>query len=177
MAFEQTVAILKDSFAYRIAPTLNIDNFTCESWPQDWLIFRGQMKIVTTDTQCFVILLNPDNTEQTRFPVQYRGSIPVLNQASDSSRYFVLVVMDPTGTRQAFVGIGFADRETAFDFKVQLADFGKWLERSKNPQPIQAMPVQDFSLKADQKIKISIGGKTKNTASKPVNSFSGMGPE
>lgn len=82
----------------------------------------------------------------------------MLNQASDSSRYFVLVVTDPTGTRQAFVGIGFRDRETAFDFKVALSDFGKWLERLKNPQPIEQIKV-DYSLKEGEKIKIKIGGK------------------
>ena len=131
--FEQTVAFLNNAYAYRIPPTLNIENFTCENWPQEWMIFNGSMRVVTTSDKCFVVLLNPDQTEATRFPVQYRGSIPVLNQASDSSRYFVLIVTDPTGTRQAFVGIGFRDRETAFDFKVALGEFGKWLDRLKNP--------------------------------------------
>lgn len=121
------------------------------------MIFNGTIRIVTTSDKCFVVLLNPDATEATRFPVQYRGALPVINQASDSSRYFVLVVTDPTGTRQAFVGIGFRDRETAFDFKVALGDFGKWLERLKNPQPIEQVQV-DYSLKQGEKIKIKIGG-------------------
>ena len=63
------------------------------------MIFNGTMKVVTTSDSCFVVLLNNDGTEATRFPVQYRGSLPVLSQAQDSSRYFVLVVLDPTGTR------------------------------------------------------------------------------
>lgn len=170
--FEQTVATLNNAYAYKIPPTLNIDNFTCETWPKEWMVFTGTMRVITTQRECYIILLNPDGTEATRFPVQYRGAIPVLNQASDSSRFFVLVISDPSGARQAFVGIGFKDRETAFDFKVALTDFGKWLDRLNNPQPVQQVTA-DFALKDGEKIKISLGKKKTQAAEppKPVTSF------
>lgn len=56
--FEQTVATLNNAYAYRIPPTLNIDNFTCENWPQEWMIFNGTIRVVTTSDKCFVVLLN-----------------------------------------------------------------------------------------------------------------------
>ena len=44
---------------------------------------------------------------------------------SDSSRYFVLRLQDPSG-RHAFVGMGFQDRGDAFDFNVALQEHFKY---------------------------------------------------
>lgn len=46
----------------------------------------------------------------------------------DSSRYFVLRIEDGTG-KHAFVGLGFAERNEAFDFNVALSDHEKYVKR------------------------------------------------
>jgi adaptin ear-binding coat-associated protein 1/2 len=44
----------------------------------------------------------------------------------DSSRYFVLRLDDGKGNR-AFVGLGFSNREEAFDFKVAMQEHEKYV--------------------------------------------------
>ena len=43
-----------------------------------------------------------------------------VQDCADSSRYFVVRVVDPKSKRSAFVGIGFPERSAAFNFKASL---------------------------------------------------------
>lgn len=47
-----------------------------------------------------------------------------VESVSDSSRYFVIRLQDDSG-RNAFIGIGFADRSDSFDLNVALQDHFK----------------------------------------------------
>ena len=48
----------------------------------------------------------------------------------DSSRYFVLRIKDGRG-KHGFVGLGFAERNKAFDFNVVLSDHEKHVRREQ----------------------------------------------
>lgn len=79
-----------------------------------------------------------------------------IEAVSDSSRYFVIRVVDDSG-RTAFLGLGFGDRSDSFDLNVALQDHFKWV---KNQQEIDEeksnpKPKLDLGFKAGQTITIS----------------------
>ena len=55
-----------------------------------------------------------------------------VENAVDSSRNFVLRIVDPATDRHAFLGINFAERSNAFDFNVALTDFEKRMQREED---------------------------------------------
>merc|ERR1719277_2358809 len=75
----------------------------------------------------------------------------------DSSRYFVLKITN--GQRHAFIGLGFEDRNDAFDFNCTLSDFkSTFVDREKEAEQAPAVgeTSQDLSLKEGQKITVNI---------------------
>lgn len=171
MEFEQVLTTVTQVVAYKLPPTLNLSSFKCADWPGEWVIFQGNLSIISKGEACSVSLVAPDTgAEAARFPIEYRGTVPVVEKASDSSRYFVIVVKDPTGAKMAFIGIGFQERDGAFAFQAALADHGKLLDRKAHP-PAQIVVNQDFSLKSGEKIKIGLGKKAGGAPSVPPGGF------
>ncbi len=85
-----------------------------------------------------------------------------MEKVLDSSRYFVLRI-EHQG-RHAFVGLGFNERNNAFDFNVAVSDHKRDLEReaevAKIKQAAASEPQLDFSFKEGEKITISVQAKT-----------------
>lgn len=75
----------------------------------------------------------------------------------DSSRYFVVRVIQPGTKKTAFLGFGFEDRNDAFDFNAALIDF-----KTRNDEPeTEGLPgisgeKVDYSLKEGQKITVGL---------------------
>jgi adaptin ear-binding coat-associated protein 1/2 len=75
--------------------------------------------------------------------------------AADSSRNFLVRVVDATSKRHAFLGMGFPERDDAFDFNVALSDWEKHLQGAADSvAAAAAAPQHDFSLKAGETIKV-----------------------
>eukprot|EP00435_Cladocopium_sp_Y103_P070674 s274_g35.t2 len=84
--------------------------------------------------------------------------------------------------QHAFIGLGFEDRNDAFDFNCTLADFkSTWIDREKEaemPSP-SSMPAKDLSLKEGQTIKINLpggrGGKSRRSREAEAGGYGGAG--
>ena len=61
-----------------------------------------------------------------------------VEQASDSSRNFVLRLEDAASKRHAFVGISFSERSVAFDFNVAISDHQRQQQRAEEMSKISA---------------------------------------
>ncbi|CAM9871621.1 unnamed protein product, partial [Hapterophycus canaliculatus] len=59
--------------------------------------------------------------------------------------YFVLRCEDKASGRHAYVGVGFRERSSAFDFKAVLDDFVRFLDRQKRAEETSAIIEEDGS--------------------------------
>lgn len=78
-----------------------------------------------------------------------------VERTPDSSRYFAIRVQDPKSGRKAFLGLGFEDRNDAFDFNCTITDF-----KNRNDEVVEAeaAPTKDYSLKEGEKIVLNFKG-------------------
>lgn len=81
----------------------------------------------------------------------------VVERTVDSSRYFVLTLSDKSG-RKAHLGMGFDDRNDAFDFNATIQDFKR---QKETPQEVikpvvKIQAASDLSLKEGQKITVNL---------------------
>ena len=63
--------------------------------------------------------------------------------------------------KYAYIGLGFDQRNDAFDFGVALEDFRKQVERGKDPSlhsiPL-SKPSEEYALKEGEKISVTLSG-------------------
>ena len=57
----------------------------------------------------------------------------------DSSRYYVLRLQDRASSRSVLIGIGFRERDTAFDFKNALNDYVRYIDRMSTADKAKVM--------------------------------------
>jgi Protein of unknown function (DUF1681) len=90
----------------------------------------------------------------------------VVQKVVDSSRGYAIKLSSDDG-RSMWVGIGFHDRNDAFDFYAAFEDFQKKREMERNPHLFKNLNKKqiDFSLKPGQVINLNIGAGTVATQS------------
>jgi len=134
-------------------------------WKLEFPDWKGRMRIVTLGEKCIIRLEDSNNGKLFgECPIDDWPSVTAVEAVLDSSRYFVLRLVDPMDTsgRHAFIGVGFADRGDSFDFNVAISDHFKWLKQSKEieKEDQNPKPVVDLSLKAGQTITINLKNKS-----------------
>merc|ERR1719483_1090809 len=147
---ERCLLVKSAVFVYKIPPRQSAKGFRAPDW-------TGRMRVMEKSKKVRLKLEDRGSGELfAACPVEaYPG--PAIEAVTDSSRYFVIRIMDEGG-RSAYIGIGFSDRSDSFDLNVALQDHFKGvkkedeiLKEDKTPQP-----QLDLAFKEGQTIKVNI---------------------
>ncbi|KAH6766805.1 non-intrinsic ABC protein 4 [Perilla frutescens var. hirtella] len=175
--FEHTLLVVREVAVYKIPPRPTAGGYKCGEWLQSDKIWSGRLRVVSCDSRCEIRLEDPNSAELFAacfvHPGQRDAAVePVL----DSSRYFVLRIEDGRG-KHAFVGLGFNERNEAFDFNVALSDYEKYVKREGEKEVggaaaaevgddghIDIHPAVNHRLKEGETIRINVKNKASSGA-------------
>lgn len=153
-------------FAYKIPPASSAQGHKADDWGKDY-IWRGRIQIVGQGKNMAIKLLDSDNGKLfARCDIPNGELDKFVSRTIDSSRFFVLKISNQG--KHVFIGIGFEERNDAFDFNATMTDFTTFVDREEKGDKeslIQALS-EDLSLKEGQKIKVNLTGVGKGRREK-----------
>ncbi|GLD93718.1 hypothetical protein PINS_up002323 [Pythium insidiosum] len=149
---EQTLFQDPRVWFYQVPPTqVSTLSPRADAWDPEHPFMTGALRVVQKGDACWIRLYEPlqadadattaassamhTTAERTLFaqcPIEITPELPLevyVQDCADSSRYFLLRVEDDTTKRRAYIGIGFAERGSALDFKAALLDYVKYVHR------------------------------------------------
>ncbi|RLN40894.1 uncharacterized protein C2845_PM01G39930 [Panicum miliaceum] len=167
-AFEHTLLVVREVSVYKIPPRTTSGGYKCGEWLQSDKIWSGRLRVVSCGDRCEIRLEDPATGELFAacfvLPGQRESAVETV---LDSSRYFVLRIEDGRG-KHAFVGLGFNERNEAFDFNVALSDHEKYVKREQEKETageesgggeIDIHPAVNRRLKEGETIRITVKKK------------------
>ncbi|KWU45653.1 adaptin ear-binding coat-associated protein 1 NECAP-1 [Rhodotorula sp. JG-1b] len=187
--YESVLFVSRDVYVYQIPPRTSNAGYRAAEWGEmSEPMWRGRLRVIEKGseipTSCFINLEDANTGElfaQSPYKPTKANPNGGCEAVLDSSRYFVLTVVDATSGQKAYVGMGFPERTESFDFNValQLHHLHTHIDWSKRQNPPKLVPdsssssrstgstsstsaasapSQDFSLKAGETISIKLGG-------------------
>lgn len=149
----------KEVMVYNVPPATSASGYRAGEWTN--CIWKGKLQVCAKGDILIIKLM--DATSGAIFaacPIGPDQEVEkVLERTVDSSRYFVLTMTDKSG-RKAHLGMGFDDRNDAFDFYAAIQDF----RRQSTPVVPINVPVAkktvdapaEHALKEGQKISVQL---------------------
>ena len=177
-----------ECFLYKVPPLKIASGHRAEDWGLGSPQLTGRVEIVGVGTTAEVRVFKQDDSAKpvAVCPVRCAAGSPavgaVVDDVVDSSRYFVLRLEDAK-KRKAYLGLGFRERDVAYDFKATLCDFKRSIDREQKAEADHAdyerrqadgadpEPEVDMSLKG--RIKISLGDDDGDRPERPKRESSG----
>eukprot|EP00457_Paulinella_chromatophora_P008036 gb/GEZN01008063.1/.p1 GENE.gb/GEZN01008063.1/~~gb/GEZN01008063.1/.p1 ORF type:complete len:287 (-),score=63.25 gb/GEZN01008063.1/:466-1326(-) len=164
---EQVHCVVPKVYVFQIPTTTSVSTgFSARDWPKK-AIWSGRLRVISKGNKASVVLEHID--KEGVFAVCPYNNKNAVEQVNDSSRYFVIRV-EGAGGRSAAVGIGFKERNEAFDFRIALQDSSKSGDKAK--EYLSSLPTQDYSLSAGETIHVNVPGakapEAKTAAAAPV---------
>ncbi|OIV90526.1 hypothetical protein TanjilG_32403 [Lupinus angustifolius] len=168
-ALEHTLLVVREVSVYKIPPRTTSGGYKCGEWLQSDRIWSGRIRVVSCKDRCEIRLEDPNSGDLFAACFVYPGQREVaVEPVLDSSRYFVLKVENGQG-KHAFLGLGFAERNEAFDFNVALSDHDKYVRRENEKESggdvageesqIDIHPAVNHRLKEGETIRINVKHK------------------
>ena len=106
-------------------------------------MWKGRLRVMEhgsePPTKCLINLEDKDSGElfaQCPYQPTKQNSHGGCEAVLDSSRYFVLTVVDQQSGQKAYVGMGFPERTESFDFNVALQGSYPFLTRQLSLGPL-----------------------------------------
>ncbi|KAL6968187.1 hypothetical protein U1Q18_033988 [Sarracenia purpurea var. burkii] len=166
-SLEHTLLVVREVAVFKIPPRNTSGGYKCGEWLQSDKIWTGRLRVVSCKDRCEIRLEDPNSGELFAacfvHPGERESSV---ESVLDSSRYFVLKIEDGRG-KHAFIGLGFNERNEAFDFNVALSDHDKYVKRenekeageSSDENHIDIHPAVNHRLKEGETIRINVKNK------------------
>ncbi|PRW58154.1 Adaptin ear-binding coat-associated 2 [Chlorella sorokiniana] len=187
----------KEAYVYRVPPATTVGH-RAELWDVNKWLATVSLRVVQADDDASVRLLDEKTGDlfaecpvPTDKPLQTAVE-PVI----DSSRYFVLRIVDRDSGRHAFIGVGFRERSEASDFNAALHEFLQYIKRKRAAEAMRhayeerlqsqasagsesseaaspLAPLPDLSIKEGETLRLRINAPKQAGSS---NFVSGAGP-
>ena len=145
----------KECFVYNVPPATSANGYKAADWAA--CIWKGKLQVCAKGDILIVKMMDPNTGGIfAACPVPPTSPIDkVIERTTDSSRYFVLTMSDKTG-RKAHLGMGFEDRNDAFDFNATMQDFRRQSEAPREVIKPVVQVASNLALKEGQKISVSL---------------------
>ena len=148
----QRLLSLSEVFVYKVPPLRTASGHRAEDWGLATPLFTGHMRVFQADTKLKIDLFayrDPATLMTSDENLVLFGECPIevkpkedittyVDSVIDSSRYFVLRLKDPKSSRTTSIGVGFREREIAFDFKNALNEYVRYVDRMAHAEELHA---------------------------------------
>lgn len=186
---ESTVLNIPEVFVYKVPPLRSASGHRAEDWGLGSPLFTGVMKVYQADIKlriCIYSFKDPKTLNTAAENLIFFGQCPIdvkpkeditpfVDAVIDSSRYYVLRIKDPASNRTTLIGIGFRERDIAFDFKTVLNDYVRYVDRMALADK---MASANLSFEEESKegsvgeVGVCAGGLTRDLSIKPGEKIS-----
>ncbi|GMH39768.1 hypothetical protein BSKO_07666 [Bryopsis sp. KO-2023] len=153
-----------ECYVYAPIPHAGTIGHRAEVWDVDNWAKEVVLRVVTRgDDLCIRLLESKTDELFAECPVPNDTPVvTVVEPVVDSSRYYVLKIVDQESGRHAFIGIGFRDREKSSDFSACLNEHRQYLRRKEDAKVLhekfegEDREEIDYSLKPGTTIRIEL---------------------
>ena len=98
----------RECYVYQIPPTSSASGHRANDWNVDKWLKEVTLKVKSQDVKCNVTLYDMETNEvfaECPLPQNPQNFLSSVEPVIDSSRYFVLKIVDPQSKRHAFIGM------------------------------------------------------------------------